>query len=264
MCILSPMQLFSPAVGLIPFLNHNDPTRALMAANMQKQAIPLSMPQFPLVGTGLECCIARSVCYDIVAQKAGIIISVDTIKIIVYEVIQNRYKVYLLPKFSKSNQGTCLKLKTIVYPYQIICQNEVLAECQSNDNCEISLGTNLLVTFMCWDGFNYEDSILISSTIINNGILDSFHMMDFEIKVVKTPLGIERLTNELKLISLKYYKYLPKNGIVTIGTLVREGDVLVGKLSPAIDNFTNKIDRDNNGNKFKVYMVDSSLRVPEG
>ncbi len=264
LCIISPMQIFSCAVNLIPFLNHNDPTRALMAASMQKQAIPLSVSQFPLVGTGLEYCITKNVHYNIVAQRTSIVINVDTTRIIVYEVIQNRYKVYLLPKFSKSNQGTCLKLRPIVYPYQIICQNEVLAECQSSNNGEISLGANLLVTFMCWDGFNYEDSILISSTIVDNGILDSFHIMDLEVKVVKTLFGIEKITNELKLISLKYYKYLPKNGIVTIGTLVHEGDVLVGKLSPAIDNFTNKIDKDNNGNKFKVCMVDSSLRVPEG
>ncbi len=149
LCVVSPVQMFSCAVNLIPFLSHNDPVRALMAANMQKQAIPLLTPQAPLVGTGLEYSIMKAVCHNIMARKMSIIVSVDAIRIIVYEVILKRYKVYLLPQPDKSNQGTCLRLRAVVCPRQIVCRGETLAECQSSDNGEMSLGANLLVAFMC-------------------------------------------------------------------------------------------------------------------
>ncbi len=262
LCIISPIQVFSCVVNLIPFLSHNDPTRALMAANMQKQAIPLAIPQAPLIGSGLEYDIMKNTYHNIIARKMSIVISVDTIKIVVYEITLNKYKVYLLPQPSKSNQGTCLKLRPVVYPCQIVHYGDVLAECQSSDNGEMSLGANILVAFMCWEGFNYEDSILVSSSVVEKGTLDSLHIMDLEVKVLKTLFGIELLTNELESVLPKHYKYLPKNGIVAIGSFVREGDVLVGKLSPVVNNFINEI----NGNRdqFKTHMIDSSLKVPEG
>ncbi|MFP3039925.1 MAG: hypothetical protein ACKESA_01260, partial [Candidatus Hodgkinia cicadicola] len=220
--------------------------------------------QSPLVGTGLEYCVMRNTYCNIVSQKTSIIISVDTTKIIVYEVIKKRYKVYLLFNSSRFNKGICFKLRPIVCPRQIVRQDDVLADCQSSSNGEMSLGANLLVTFMCWDGFDYEDSILISSAILENGILDSLHIMNLEVKVIKTLFGIDLLTNNLESISFKHYKYLPKNGIVAIGSLVREGDVLVGKLSPIINSSMDGTDKIKNENRFEIYMVDSSLRVPEG
>ncbi len=262
--IISPVQVFSCVVNLIPFLNHNDPVRALMAANMQKQAIPLLTPQSPLVGTGLEYYVMKATDDNISAREMSVVINVDAVKIIVYEIIRKSYKVYLLPQPSKSNQGLCLKLRSVVDPYQIVCRDEILAECQSSDNGEMSLGANLSVAFMCWDGFNYEDSILMSSAVVEKGILDSLHIMDLEVKVVKTLFGTDLLTNELKSIAFKCYKRLPKNGIITIGSLVCEGDVLVGKLSPVISNSLDKANWNVNKNQFKVHMVDSSLRVPEG
>ncbi len=248
-------QIFSYAVSLIPFLSHNDPTRALMAANMQKQAIPLAMPQAPLIGTGEERSVMHNTYNNIIAKATGIITSVDCTKIVIYEVIQNKYRAYLLPKPEMCHQQTCFKLRPIVYPLQAIKKGETLAECQSSDNGEMSLGANLLIALICWNGFNYEDSVLISKSIVENGTFNSLHIMDLESKVIKNQFGKDLLTNN---ISSAPRKWLLNNGVIKVGSIVFKNDVLIGKLSPI-----GPLIEQHKNSKLNNNMWDTSLRVPE-
>ncbi len=180
---------------------------------------------------------------------------------------------YVIPKPSKTNQDSCLRLRPVVNSLQLVRKGEVLAECQSSDNGEMSLGANLSVAFMCWDGFNYEDSILISKRIIEEGILDSIHIMELEIKVNRTQFGNDLLTNEIKQIPFIHRKCLLENGIIELGSMVFKGDVLVGKLSPIFDvNDNNIFASFNSENKqsvitsehIKSKMLNTSCYVPEG
>ncbi|MFP3039926.1 MAG: hypothetical protein ACKESA_01270, partial [Candidatus Hodgkinia cicadicola] len=199
---------------------------------MQKQAIPLTIPQTPLIRTGEESTITSNTYYNIITHSNSIVIDVNPTKIIIYETNYNKYKIYLLSKPNKSNQETCLRLRPIVNTSQILNPGNIIAECQSSSNGNISLGANLLVAFMCWNGFNYEDSVLISESVVSNGTLDSLHIMELKTKINKTQFGKEWLTNDLKMVPIKHYWYLPKDGIVKSGWVVRENDILVGKLSP--------------------------------
>ncbi len=225
-------QVFSCATNLIPFLNYNDPTRALMAANMQRQAIPLITPQAPLISTTEESSIMANTHYNIIAHCNSIVIEVSSVKIIIYEIKYKRYKIYLLAKSNNSNQGTYFKLRTSIDFLQVLSPGDIIAECQSSDNGDISLGANLLVAFTCWNGFNYEDSILISESVVSNGVLDSLHIIELETKICDTQFGREWLTNDLKMVPIEHYWYLPKDGIIENGWVVCENDILVGKLSP--------------------------------
>ncbi len=254
-------QIFSYTTNLIPFLSHNDPTRALMAANMQRQAIPLITPQAPLIGTGNESLIMANTHYNVITRSNSIVINVDSTKIVIYEINYNRYKIYLLSKPNKSNQETCLRLRTSVDYSQILNPGDIIAECQSSDNGNISLGANLLVAFMCWKGFNYEDSILISENIVSNGILNSLHIIELETRIHETKFGKEWLTNDLKMVPIEHYWYLPRDGIVKNGWIVCENNILVGKLSP---NFHTNDFQVNKERYNKDNVKDTSLRVPIG
>ncbi|PIM95075.1 DNA-directed RNA polymerase subunit beta [Candidatus Hodgkinia cicadicola] len=223
-------QVFSPAVCLIPFLEHNDPTRVLMAANMLKQAIPLLKPQVPLIGTGEELTIMQNTRGNVTTRNDGMVISADSSKVVVYESDQCKHRVYLLPIINKSNQEMCQRVRTVVNPGQMLRSGDVIAECQSSCDGQMSLGANLLVAFMCWKGYNFEDSVILSENVVNKGIFNSLHITDLETTVMKTKHGDEWLSADITEIPMKYRRCLDSNGVVKEGSNVREGDVLVGKL----------------------------------
>ncbi|MFP3037896.1 MAG: hypothetical protein ACKESC_01200 [Candidatus Hodgkinia cicadicola] len=268
--------IFSHAINLIPFLTYNDATRALMAANMQKQAVPLLSPQYPLVGTGLESTVMKNTNTNIVVKShlPGIVVNIDSSRVIVYE-LKNNYRVYIIPNPKKNNQNMCIRYRVVVNLFQVVKTGDIIAECQSSNNGDISLGANLLVAFMCWNGFNYEDSVLISSDIVNKGILNSFHIIELETKINSSKYGNDILTNNLYFYPRENYDHLPNNGIVQMGRVVKEGDILVGKLSSTL-NEDIELDEENefyNINEEDFYIkskkpiikkIDSSLRVPEG
>ncbi|PIM96883.1 DNA-directed RNA polymerase subunit beta [Candidatus Hodgkinia cicadicola] len=233
--LISNVQMFSHAVRLIPFLGHNDPTRALMAANMLKQAIPPLNPSPPLVGTGEEYSVMRDTGHNVVACNSGRVIKADSKRIIVYESKDRKRRVYILPQPTKSNQEMCQRLRTVVNPGQTLEQGDVIAECQSSCNGEMSLGANLLVAFMCWEGYNFEDSVIISSNVITKGVFKSLHIIDLKTEVKKTPSGNEWLSSNITDIPMKYRRCLDPNGVVKVGSNVHEDDVLVGKLVPRSD-----------------------------
>ncbi|PIM95245.1 DNA-directed RNA polymerase subunit beta [Candidatus Hodgkinia cicadicola] len=240
--LVSNVQVFSSAVRLIPFLEHNDPTRVLMAANMLKQAIPPLNPRPPLVGTGEEYNVMRDTGHNVVARNDGTVISVNSKRIIVYEPMDRKQRVYLLPQVEKSNQEMCQRIRTVVNLGQTLRQGDVIAECQSSCNGEMSLGVNLLAAFMCWEGYNFEDSVIISDNVIRKGMFKSLHIIDYEIKVIKTSSGYEWLSPNITEIPMKYRRYLDSNGIVKVGSNVQENDVLVGKLTPRSDTELKKAD----------------------
>ncbi len=249
-CLPMHAQAFSYAVNLIPFLSHNDPTRALMAANMLKQAIPLIRPQAPLVGTGNEYWTMMDTCHNIVAHFNGIVVNVDSISILLYNVSDNTYKTYLLHKFDESNQGVYVRLRPVVNLFQVVKRGDVLAECQSSVNGKISLGANLLVAFICLKGLNYEDAILISKDVVDKGILDSFHIIELETNIHKTQYESEIIA------PIESKGHLFENGIIKVGSVVRGDDVLVWK-SFAKETNLNRID---NGN-IDINII--SLKVPK-
>ncbi|PIM96223.1 DNA-directed RNA polymerase subunit beta [Candidatus Hodgkinia cicadicola] len=228
--LISEAQVFSSAVCLIPFLGHNDPTRALMAANMLKQAIPLLKPQVPLIGTGEEYNVMRSTRDNVIASDDGMVVSVDSSRVLVYEPKKRRHRVYILSVIKKTNQETCQRIRAVVNPGQMVRSGDVIAECQSSCDGEMSLGANLLVAFMCWHGYNFEDSVILSENVINKGIFKSLHIIDLETTVMKTEHGDEWLSADINEIPMKYRKHLDSNGVVKEGSTVQEGDVLVGKL----------------------------------
>ncbi len=269
LCGILNDNIFSHAINLIPFLTYNDATRALMAANMQKQAVPLLLPQYPLVGTGLESTVIKNTNTNIVVKShlPGIVVNIDSSRVIVYE-FKNNYRVYMIPIPKRNNQNMCIRYRAVVNFFQVVKAGDIIAECQSSSNGDISLGANLLVAFMCWNGFNYEDSVLISSDIVNKGILNSFHIIELEVKINSSNYGNDILTNNIYLSPRENRDHLPSNGIVRMGCVVKEGDVLVGKLSSTL--IENKIEIDEEDEFFKknkklnIKKIDTSLRVPEG
>ncbi len=229
-------QIFSYAVCLIPFLGHNDPTRALMAANMLKQAIPLESPQSPLIGTGKETMVMEASKQNIKTRSGGIVSNVDPRWITVYNPKTDGYRVYSLLRPMKTNQEMFYRLRSVVYLGQVLKPGSVIAECQSSCNGEMSLGANLLAAFMCWDGLNYEDSVLLSEGVISKGVFNSLHVLDVEVKVLETKHGGEWLTNRPIKASKQDCWHLQDNGIAREGCVLKEGDILVGKLSPLVDD----------------------------
>ncbi|PIM95108.1 DNA-directed RNA polymerase subunit beta [Candidatus Hodgkinia cicadicola] len=266
-------QIFSYAVCLIPFLGHNDPTRALMAANMLKQAIPLESVQSPLVGTGKETMVMEASKQNVKTRSGGVVSNVDSRWITVYNPKTDGYHVYSLLKPMKTNQEMFCRLRSVVYPGQVLKPGSVIAECQSSCNGEMSLGANLLAAFMCWDGLNYEDSVLLSEGVISKGVFNSLHVLDVEVKVLETKHGGEWLTNRPIRASEQDCWHLQANGIAREGCVLRENDILVGKLSPLVDDYKLKQKIENNGKirdndidlKTKERLVkDTSFRVPIG
>ena len=241
---VAPAQLVSAAAALIPFLEHDDANRALMGSNMQRQAVPLLRPEAPLVGTGMEKKLASDSRAVIVAEDNGVIESVDADKVVVkYDINPNsaealtsfndvRRILYKLTKFHGTNQETCVNQRPIVKQGQRVEKGEVLADGSSTDQGELALGRNVLVAFMPWRGYNFEDAIIISERVVSEDVYTSLHIEEFELQVRETKRGEEELTREIPNVSEEAVKNLDENGIIREGAEVKEGDILIGKITP--------------------------------
>ncbi len=234
-------QIVSVAASMIPFLEHDDANRALMGSNMQRQAVPLLRPQAPIVGTGLEGRVARDSRALVVAVGDGVIEFVDATKIVVrYERTHEQRLVsfdsdvvtYNLVKFRRTNQDTCINLRPMVLKGQKVAKGDILSEGYATEAGELALGRNLLVAFMPWQGYNFEDAIVISERVVRDDIFTSIHIEEFDLEVRDTKRGEEELTAEIPNVSEEAVKNLDENGIVRIGTEVKEGDILIGKITP--------------------------------
>src|SRR5512142_2471156 len=227
---VAPAQIVSVATALIPFLEHNDANRALMGANMQRQAVPLMITQAPLVGTGLEYRAAVDTGDVVVADEAGTVADVDAEKIVV-DTKDGRHE-YPLTKFMRSNQGTLIHQKPIVGLGDKVRAGQVLADGSSTDLGELALGANLLVAFMPWEGFNFEDAIVISERLVKDDVLSSIHIHEYEIDAPSTKLGDEEITRDIPNRSEESLANLDERGVVRIGADVDAGHLLVGKVTP--------------------------------
>jgi DNA-directed RNA polymerase subunit beta len=227
---VSPAQIVSVATALIPFLEHNDANRALMGANMQKQAVPLMIPQAPIVGTGLEFRAAVDTGDVVLAHNDGTVIDVDAEKIVVEG--RGTRDEYPLTKFMRSNQGTLIHQKPAVILGDKVKRGEVLADGSSTDGGELALGANLLVAFMPWEGFNFEDAIVISERLVKDDVLSSIHIHEYEIDARSTKLGDEEITRDIPNRSEESLANLDERGVVRIGADVDAGHLLVGKVTP--------------------------------
>ncbi|MGB3617653.1 MAG: DNA-directed RNA polymerase subunit beta [Catalinimonas sp.] len=238
---VAPNQIVSVAASLIPFLEHDDANRALMGSNMQRQAVPLLRPQSPIVGTGLEKRVAADSRTLVMAEGDGTVEYVDARKIVVrYDLTEDQKLVdfdreqvtYNLIKFRRTNQDTCITLRPIVSQGQRVLKGEILCEGYATDKGELALGRNLLVAFMPWQGYNYEDAIVISEKVVRDDVFTSLHIEEFELEVRDTKRGEEELTSEIPNVSEEAVRNLDDNGIIRIGAEVREGDILIGKITP--------------------------------
>lgn len=230
---VSPKQIVSLSASLIPFLENDDANRALMGSNMQRQAVPLIQTEAPVVGTGMELYAARDSGWLVVAKRAGIVESVDATRIVVRVTEEGGgVDIYNLVKFHKSNQGTCMNQKPIVKVGQIVERGTILADGPSMDKGELALGRNVLVAFMPWGGYNFEDAILISERLVKEDVYTSIHIDEFEIECRDTKLGPEEITREIPNVNEELLKNLDEDGIIRIGAKVKSGDILVGKVTP--------------------------------
>jgi DNA-directed RNA polymerase subunit beta len=238
---IAPNQIVSVAASLIPFLEHDDANRALMGSNMQRQAVPLMNPEAPIVGTGLEGRVAKDSRALFQAEGEGEIVFVDATKIVVrynlsldetLTTFDDEVITYSLTKFRRTNQDTCINLKPLVSKGQKVTKGQILCEGYATQGGELALGRNLMVAFMPWQGYNFEDAIVISERIVRNDIFTSIHIEEFELEVRDTKRGEEELTSEIPNVSEEAVKNLDENGMIRIGAEVKEGDILVGKITP--------------------------------
>jgi DNA-directed RNA polymerase subunit beta len=238
---VAPNQIASIAASLIPFLEHDDANRALMGSNMMRQAVPLMVPEAPIVQTGIEGKVAKDSRVLINAEGDGLVKYVDSKEITIeYErtdrdrkvSFEDDVKTYTLPKFVKTNQNTCVNLKPIVRKGQKVKKGDVLCEGYATQNGELALGRNLKVAFMPWKGYNFEDAIVISERIVREDVFTSIHIEEFVLEVRETKRGMEELTNDIPNVSVEATKDLDENGIIRIGAEVNEGDILIGKITP--------------------------------
>ena len=262
---VSPRQMTSVATSLIPFLEHDDANRALMGSNMQRQAVPLLRPNAPLVGTGIEHRIAVDSGEVLVAQNAGVVDYVDGQTIII-EREDGEYDEYLIPKFQRSNQSGCMNHKPLVRKGDTVFKGDVLADGPSCDKAELSLGQNLMVAYMPWEGYNYEDAIIVSERVVAEDLLTSIHIAEYEIDARDTKLGPEEITREIPNISEDMISDLDADGIIRVGAEVFPGDVLVGKVTPKGETeltAEERLLRAIFGEKARE-VRDTSLKVPHG
>jgi DNA-directed RNA polymerase subunit beta len=262
---VSPKQIVSVAAALIPFLEHDDANRALMGANMQRQAVPLLRAEAPLIGTGVEFRAAIDAGDVIMAEKAGRVESVSADEIVVRQ-NDGSMKSYRLQKFRRSNQGTCLNHKPVVEAGASVKRDQVVADGPSTDQGELALGKNLLVAFMPWEGHNYEDAIVISERLVREDVLTSIHIEEHEVDARDTKLGAEEITRDIPNVSEEILKDLDDRGIVRIGAEVNPGDYLVGKVTPKGETELTpeeRLLRAIFGEKARE-VRDTSLKVPHG
>ncbi|ATB26661.1 DNA-directed RNA polymerase subunit beta [Melittangium boletus] len=270
---VSPNQLVSVAASLIPFLENDDANRALMGSNMQRQAVPLLRTAAPLVGTGIEAIVARDSGVTCVARRDGIVESVDAGRIVVKADsaagafdISSEVDIYNLLKYQRSNQNTCLNQKPIVRKGDRVNKGDVIADGPATETGELALGQNVVVAFMPWQGYNFEDSILISERILKEDVFTSIHIEEFECIARDTKLGKEEITRDIPNVGEEALKDLDESGIIRIGAEVKPGDVLVGKITPKGETQLSpeeKLLRAIFGEKAGD-VRDSSLRVPPG
>ena len=270
---VSPKQLVSASAALIPFLEHDDANRALMGSNMQRQAVPLLVPEAPLIGTGMERVVGRDSRVTIIAKHDGIIEGVDASRIILkYEEKKGsdepttKIDVHKLLKFRRSNQDTCINQRAIVREGDYVKKGDVLADGPSTDRGELALGKNVLVAFMPWRGYNYEDSVLINERLVKEDVLTSIHIEELECVVRDTKLGKEEVTRDIPNVGDDALKDLDESGIVRIGATVKPSDILVGKVTPKGETQLTpeeKLLRAIFGEKAGD-VKDTSLRVPHG
>ena len=264
--LVSPVQIISVATSLIPFLEHDDANRALMGSNMQRQAVPLLRPQRPLVGTGLEAQAARDSGMVIVSRDDGEIVYVDAERLKVKADKTGEIKEYFLQKYHRSNQDTCLNQRPIVTEGEQVKAGQVLADGSSTEGGELALGQNILVAYMPWEGYNYEDAILISERLVYEDTYTSIHVEKYEIEARQTKLGPEEITREIPNVGEDSLRQLDENGIIRKGAWVESGDILVGKVTPKGESDQppeEKLLRAIFGEKARD-VRDNSLRVPNG
>ncbi len=262
---ISPKQIISLTTALIPFLEHNDNTRASMGSNMQRQAVALVRPSSPLVGTGMEGVAARSSGQAIVSKGSGTVVSVDAKQItVIYD--SGEKEIYLIDNFVRSNQGTAIHMRPAIKKNTKVVQGTVLADGASVSQGELALGQNLLVAYMPWRGYNYEDAIVVSSRVVKDGVYDSVHIESFSVDVRDTKLGSENITRDIPNVGEIKLKDLDVDGIIRIGATVKEGDILVGKITPKGETELSAEERLLQaifGDKAKD-VKDTSLRMPGG
>ena len=266
---VSPKQVISVAASLIPFLEHDDANRALMGSNMQRQAVPLVFPETPRVGTGMEGKTAYDSGVLVKAKRAGTVDYVSSTQIIIRPdaaEIEGEVDYYEVQKFQRTNQDTCFNQKPIVSKGQHVDAGTVLADGPATQNGELALGRNILVGFVPWNGYNYEDAVLISERVVRDDIYTSIHIKEFTTDIRETKLGPEKLTRDIPNTSEKMLEQLDEDGIVRIGTMVRPGHILVGKVTPKSESDTTpefKLLNSIFGEKAKE-VRDTSLKVPHG
>jgi DNA-directed RNA polymerase subunit beta len=268
---VSPKQLVSVAAALIPFLENDDANRALMGSNMQRQAVPLVRSDAPLVGTGMEAIVARDSGAAIGARRAGVVDQIDATRIVVRatgetDAAKPGVDIYRLMKFQRSNQSTCINQKPLVRVGDIVAKGDIIADGPSTDLGDLALGRNVLVAFMPWNGYNFEDSILLSERIVKDDVFTSIHIEEFEAMARDTKLGPEEITRDIPNVSEEALKNLDEAGIVYIGAEVVAGDILVGKITPKGESPMTpeeKLLRAIFGEKASD-VRDTSLRVPPG
>lgn len=262
---ISPKQILSVSTSLIPFLEHDDNTRASMGTNMQRQAVPLIRPHSPLVGTGVESIAARASGHVVLAHEDGEVLSVDAREIVVmYH--SGKKMTHQLDNFVRSNQGTCFNMRPLVQTGQKVKNGDVLADGSSVQGGELALGQNLLVAYMPWGGYNFEDAIIISDRVVEQGHFDSIHIESYITDVRDTKLGSETVTRDIPNVGEAKLKDLDVDGIVRLGATVHEGDILVGKITPKGETELTPEERILQaifGDKAKD-VKDSSLRLPGG
>jgi len=262
---ISPRQLASVSTSLIPFLEHDDSSRALMGANMQRQAVPLLRSEAPLVGTGMERAAAMDSHAVLLSRSAGVVEEVDADRIVVRGE-DNKQEKYLLRKFERSNQGTAINQRAIVSVGQKVEAGEALADGPATENGELALGKNLLVAFMPWEGHNFEDAIIISQALVKEDTLSSIHIEAHEVEARDTKLGKEEITADLPNVSMEALAQLDERGIIRIGAEVRPGDILVGKVTPKGETELSAEERLLRAifNEKSREVRDTSLKVPHG
>ena len=263
---VSPKQVVSVATAMIPFLENDDANRALMGSNMQRQAVPLLVTEAPYVGTGMEHKAAKDSGVVIIAKHAGTIDFVDADKIVVLRDDGEGKDEYTLLKFKRSNQGTCINQRPIVYNGEHVEEGEVIADGPSTDNGEIALGKNLLIGFMTWEGYNYEDAIILNERLIMEDVLTSIHIEKYEAEARDTKLGPEEITRDIPNVGEDALKDLDEEGIIRKGAEVTSSDILVGKVTPKGETeltAEERLLRAIFGEKARE-VRDTSLRVPHG
>ncbi len=262
---VSPKQVVSVATAMIPFLENDDANRALMGANMQRQAVPLLRTDSPIVGTGMEYQAARDSGVVVLAKEDGVVEKVSADEIVIKDNDGNLHK-YKLIKFTRSNQGSCVNQKPIVSEGEKVKKGTIIADGPSTHNGEISLGRNILIGFMTWEGYNYEDAMLINEKLVRDDILTSIHIEEYECEARDTKLGAEEITRDIPNVGEDALKDLNEKGIIRIGAEVRSGDILVGKVTPKGETeltAEERLLRAIFGEKARE-VRDPSLRVPHG